>query len=250
MDIRCHVKWSIMASPSPVENQTRVLDLWIETSVVVLVCVAPLLCSSMLAIYFNPSNVQGNWGPRALAAIVRSVGCIALVLFIIWRSHDAPALFGIAKIRVVPDLIGGVGIWALIWLAVHVLWLILPTIIGRLHYLALLQNTFHSDFVAPSGIGGYAVLMAFSLANALSEEIVMRSYLISRLEELLDSGFMAVLLSTVTYACYHGYQGTAAVLAIAISGLISGMIFRKFRRLGMLVVAHTLQDIIALLGFR
>lgn len=78
------------------------------------------------------------------------------------------------------------------------------------------------------------------LANSLAEEIVMRGYLISRLEKLCGLRWWTVLLPAVMFASYHLYQGYFGVISAAITGLVFGFWFVMSRNLTGVIVAHTL----------
>jgi membrane protease YdiL (CAAX protease family) len=175
---------------------------------------------------------------------MRSISVIALLSFIIWRSNEPLAHFGIKKFRIILDLLGGVGLWAVATVAIHFSWPVLRFAIGQDQYLQILRSAYRVK-VVPLGFGDYAMLAVSSFANGLAEEIVMRAYLITRLEELLDSTGLALLLTTVMFTCYHGYQGTAGVMSVAIGGLISGIAYCLFRRLCPIVIAHGLMDFLA-----
>jgi hypothetical protein len=71
----------------------------------------------------------------------------------------------------------------------------------------------------------------------------MRGYLIPRLEQLLRSTWIAVLVSTLLFASYHVYQGAASTIIIGAMGLVYAVSFCLFRRLWPLCVAHAAWNI-------
>jgi membrane protease YdiL (CAAX protease family) len=78
----------------------------------------------------------------------------------------------------------------------------------------------------------------------------MRAYLITRLEELVNSTALAVFLSTLLFTFYHGYEGYLAVTIIALHGLILAVAFCLFRRLAPLSLAHAAYNFFAFGGLR
>jgi membrane protease YdiL (CAAX protease family) len=72
----------------------------------------------------------------------------------------------------------------------------------------------------------------------------MRAYLIVRFEELFESTSIAVLLSTVLFVAYHGYQGTAGMISVALFGVIQAIVFCLFRRLAPISLAHSINNFI------
>jgi membrane protease YdiL (CAAX protease family) len=86
------------------------------------------------------------------------------------------------------------------------------------------------------------VLLLGSAANGFAEELVMRGYLFPRLERLLGSSFRSLIVTTLLFAAYHVYQGTAGVLSALSFGLVYGLAFWKLRRLWPLALGHAIAD--------
>jgi membrane protease YdiL (CAAX protease family) len=224
-------------------------ELWIETIVVLLVCAVPYLFSSMASLYLADYPRHVTFLEHALSSLSHSIESIAVVLFVIWRSRDPFSRFGLQRIRIVPTLLGGVGIWAVAWVVARLVWIALPMVIGRENFLEIARQRFHYTVDDPSGPFEYLILALIALSNGLAEELAMRAYLITRFEELLDNKPIAFLLSTVIFISYHGYQGTWGVIGVAILGVVYASAFCVFRRLAPVALAHALQDFIAVGGF-
>ena len=90
--------------------------------------------------------------------------------------------------------------------------------------------------------GGYLLVAVVFAAGGFSEELVMRGYLIPRLERLLQSTWVAVVVTSVLFGSYHLYQGTAYAIASAVLGLFLGVAFCLTRRLWPLCAAHALYN--------
>ena len=84
--------------------------------------------------------------------------------------------------------------------------------------------------------------MAACIASGFSQELVFRGYLIARLERLLGSTSLAILITTVMFGSYHLYQGFVPAIGIAVSGLVYAVSFCLFRRLWPICVAHALHN--------
>jgi membrane protease YdiL (CAAX protease family) len=93
------------------------------------------------------------------------------------------------------------------------------------------------------------VLVLSALQNALLEEFVVVGYLMSRLRQLGCGSRMTIVLSAVLRGSYHLYQGLGGFAGNAIMGLVFGGVYRRWGRLGPLVVAHTLMDLVAFVGY-
>ena len=99
----------------------------------------------------------------------------------------------------------------------------------------------------PSGPEEYPILLAGSLANGMGEELVVRAYLISRLEILIGSTWFAVLATSTMFASYHIYQGWESMIAIFALGLVYAFAFVRLRSIWPVFIAHALADFVGLL---
>jgi membrane protease YdiL (CAAX protease family) len=96
----------------------------------------------------------------------------------------------------------------------------------------------------PDGIARFFLLVVAQGANGFAEELVMRAYLITRLERLLSTTWVAVVVTTVLFASYHIYLGFAGMIGAAAIGFVYAISFCWFRRLWPLCVAHALHNIL------
>lgn len=85
--------------------------------------------------------------------------------------------------------------------------------------------------------------------NGVVEEVVMLGYLFVRLRQLDWSWWLIVVVSALIRGSYHLYQGFGGFLGNVVMGLAFGVLFLRWRRVGPLVVAHTLLDIAAFVGY-
>ncbi|MCR9259466.1 MAG: CPBP family intramembrane metalloprotease [Pseudomonadaceae bacterium] len=82
---------------------------------------------------------------------------------------------------------------------------------------------------------------------AFGEEMLVRGFLLNRLEGLSRSSVLAVIGQAAIFALAHTYQGVTGVLMIFVVGLIFGLVFiRCGRNLWPVIVAHGLVDTIAI----
>lgn len=101
------------------------------------------------------------------------------------------------------------------------------------------------------------VLLLSAAQNAALEEVVVVGYLITRLREIGWEARAAIVASAVLRGSYHLYQGFGAFVGNAAMGLVfAGFFVTKrpwlFLRTGRvlpLVVAHTLLDVVAFVGY-
>lgn len=93
------------------------------------------------------------------------------------------------------------------------------------------------------------VLILAAAQNAVLEEVVMIGYLLTRLGQLGWQLPVIVLTSAVIRGSYHLYQGWGGFVGNLIMGVVFGLIYLRWKRVMPLVVAHTLLDIGAFVGY-
>lgn len=93
------------------------------------------------------------------------------------------------------------------------------------------------------------VLVLAAMQNAVLEEVVMVGYLFRRWGQAGWSFAAILLTSAVVRGSYHLYQGFGGFVGNIAMGLIFGLAYRRWRRVGPLVVAHTLLDVVAFVGY-
>jgi membrane protease YdiL (CAAX protease family) len=93
------------------------------------------------------------------------------------------------------------------------------------------------------------ILVLAALKNAIIEEVVGIGYLVTRLRQLAWSPVAVVVAHAFLRGTYHLYQGFGGFIGNAVMGAVFALCFLKWKRTGPLVVAHTLLDIVAFVGF-
>ena len=92
-------------------------------------------------------------------------------------------------------------------------------------------------------------LILAALQNALLEEVIAVGYLFERLRELRWSAPAVVVASALLRGSYHLYQGWGPFVGNVVMGLVFAEYYRRTRRVAPLVVAHTVIDIVAFVGY-
>ena len=107
--------------------------------------------------------------------------------------------------------------------------------------------------VIPSGLDQYwwtiPVLILSAIQNAVLEEVVVVGYLLTRFREFAWSVPVAIVTSAAIRGSYHLYQGFGAGLGNFVMGLLFGYWFHRTKRVLPLVIAHTILDIFAFVGY-
>ncbi len=108
------------------------------------------------------------------------------------------------------------------------------------------QRDLHSLFQVHIG-----VLWAVSLiVNGFYEEGIIRGFVTSDLTALTGNRWIAGAASVLLQIGYHGYQGLTNVMLILPLFLFFAVYYAKTGRLTPLIVAHSLQDFLALSHYR
>jgi membrane protease YdiL (CAAX protease family) len=90
------------------------------------------------------------------------------------------------------------------------------------------------------------LMLVFILVNSVFEEALVTGYVVTALSE--QGAALAITASALLRLLYHLYQGPVASLAILPLGLMFAAVFWKWRTLWPLIAAHTLANVVALLG--
>jgi uncharacterized protein len=175
-----------------------------------------------------------------LAGVFQLLAWGALGLYLLWRSGFGPAQIGLGRLRWRSDVLGGIGLAALIGLPGLVLY-----VAARLLGLSVT--------VVPTELNDtwwrMPVLLAVAFANGWAEEVIVVAFLITRLRQVGVNPTAALLASSVLRGVYHLYQGYGAGLGNIVMGLVFGYVWMRTRRLWPLIVAHGLIDAVAFVGY-
>ena len=93
------------------------------------------------------------------------------------------------------------------------------------------------------------VLILAAFQNALLEEVVVIGYLTTRLKQLGWTTGATIVAAAALRGSYHLYQGIGPGIGNFVMGLVFGYWFTRTRRVMPLVIAHTLLDVVAFVGY-
>lgn len=138
------------------------------------------------------------------------------------------------------DLASGVGLAAAIGIP------------GLALYFAARALGFNTN-VAPANLAEnwwtVPVLVAAAAMNGILEEVVMIGFFFSRAKALAWRPWVIVVVSAVVRGGYHLYQGFGGFVGNLVMGLVFGLLYLRIKRVMPLVVAHTVLDIAAFVGY-
>ncbi len=172
-------------------------------------------------------------------AIVTALVPVALVAHLLARGGESLRTLGFDRRDAVRDLERGAAVAACVGGA------------GLAFYLAAHASGVNLA-VDPAQLPGtwwrVPVLIAVAAQNAILEEVIVLGYLTRRLEQLGWSFRRRTTASAVLRGSYHLYQGLGGFAGNVVMGVLFCHLYRRWGRVMPLVAAHTLIDIVALVG--
>ncbi|MET7309478.1 CPBP family intramembrane glutamic endopeptidase [Streptomyces sp. NPDC005134] len=175
-----------------------------------------------------------------LFGIATALVPVALVAHLLIREGASLRVIGFDRTRPRSDVGRGVLIAAAIGSA------------GLAFYLLARAAGFNLT-VVPESLPGvwwkYPVLILSALQNSVVEEVIVVGYLLRRLGQLGWTPIAALVASSVLRGSYHLYQGIGGFVGNMVMGVVFVLLYRRWGRVGPLVVAHALLDIGAFVGY-
>ncbi|MEV8545739.1 type II CAAX endopeptidase family protein [Streptomyces sp. NPDC051572] len=175
-----------------------------------------------------------------LFGITSALVPVALVAHFLLREGESLRAIGFDRTRPWPDLGRGAAIAAVIGST------------GIAFYLSARGLGFNLTVVPealPDVWWKYPVLILSAMQNAILEEVIVVGYLLRRLGQLGWTPGTALVASSVLRGSYHLYQGIGGFVGNMVMGVVFVYLYRRWGRVGPLVVAHSLLDIGAFVGY-
>lgn len=98
----------------------------------------------------------------------------------------------------------------------------------------------------------YPVLLVFSAITAgITEELVFRGYILSRLSLFFQNKHWPVLISAFLFSFMHlSYKTVSELIFTLLIGIVFGYHYQKYRNIKVVIIVHFLVDMIALSLFK
>ncbi|GHJ94143.1 membrane protein [Streptomyces sp. NE5-10] len=244
------------AGPPPGGLSRRVLRS--ETLIVLALSLGASAVSSLIsfigsltrpgALKEQAATLNGSYAPGRpwldltwqLFGIATALVPVVLVAHLLMREGSGMRAIGFDRTRPWPDLGRGTLVAAGIGSA------------GLAFYLAARASGFNLTVVPeslPDVWWKYPVLVLSAIQNSVLEEVIVVGYLLRRLDQLGWSPKGALVASAVLRGSYHLYQGVGGFIGNMVMGVVFVLLYRRWGRVGPLVVAHALLDIVAFVGY-
>jgi membrane protease YdiL (CAAX protease family) len=174
-----------------------------------------------------------------LVGLASGVAPVVLAFYLLARANDTKSI-GVDRSQPLRDFLRGAGLAAFIGGCGLGLVIIA-------YKLGLALNIVAEN--EPSVWWKYPVLLLSALENGLLEEVLVTGYLLTRLRRLGVRPVYAIAISATLRGSYHLYQGFGGFAGNAIMGIIFGTLFLRWRRATPMIIAHTLIDAVAFIGY-
>lgn len=175
-----------------------------------------------------------------LAGVAEGLAPVALVFYLLARSGEGPSDMGLDASQPGQDIGWGA---------------LLAAVIGG-SGLALYLIAFHAGLsltVVPENLPAVwwriPVLILNAAQDGILEEVLVVGFLLRRLNQLGWTPWRAIVCSALLRGSYHLYQGFGGFIGNAVMGLIFGYLYRRWGRVTPLIIAHTLIDTVAFVGY-
>ena len=205
-----------------------------------LIVIGVLLLISFLSARQLGSGVAPSApGSRVLLYLSIAFGEWALV-YAVWkgvraRGHSLRELIGRAD--------SGLRAWALDLAIAALFFGVATAVLYGLKHLLAIEPPARVAAMLPRGPAETAAFVLLALSAGFCEEIVFRGYLRRQLAALAGSRWLGNLGQAVIFGLSHGYQGWKSMLAIAVYGLLFGLLAQLRGSLRPGIIAHAWQDI-------
>lgn len=245
-------------TPAPVIDPSRGARLWWEIGLVLAVTVGQSALYSVLSLVrrllrpaplgdqqtqLNPTvDSEAVWNAvYQLLDVFFSLALVGLVVYLLWEpGTNALRRLGLDFRRFGGDLGRGVLLVAVIGIPGLALYAT-----GRALGITV------AVVASPLDAAWWTIplLVLSAVRAALLEEVIVVGYLFDRLRRL-GWGWWTIILSTAALrASYHAYQGIGSIVGNFAMGVVFGWCYRRWGRIMPLVIAHTLLDTIAFVGY-
>ncbi|GGU21561.1 CAAX amino protease [Lentzea flava] len=161
-------------------------------------------------------------------------------LYLLWRTGIKLRVIGLGGTRKLADALGALGLAAIIGI---------PGLAFYFAAWALGLNLAVQPSTLDNAWWMNVALILAAAGNAWAEEVLVIGYLITRLQQLGWRQYTSLVAAAVLRGSYHLYQGFGGFVGNLIMGLVFGFYWQRTKRLWPLVIAHTILDVVAFIGY-
>jgi membrane protease YdiL (CAAX protease family) len=200
-----------------------------------------LIVPSMILGFFAIRQTTIGFVIMAADTIFRDAALVALIVLFLRKNREPLASIGWRGEDVGREVFIGVVLFP----AVFLLTGLLGSILQEIGLTAPSEPP--PSFLVPYDPLRMGLALVLVTVVALAEETLFRGYLLLRFINLGLGRVGAVVLSSVVFSLGHGYEGSAGVLTVGVTGAVLATVYLWRRSLVAPVVIHFLQNLAAFL---
>jgi membrane protease YdiL (CAAX protease family) len=213
--------------------------LWLELGLVLVLAFAPGALSLLVLALGNGADNSAS--DQLVPAIISGLfsaflswSPVLLIAYLLVRSGEGRRGIGLTRFDGRADGMVGLGLWVASFVLVLVLaWIFSP--FGQ-RQVDFLPNELPLWF-------RWIDALVIAVTAGVTEEVVVRGYAQTRLEQLKVPTAVVLVLPTALWGVLHLYEGLGAALTIFCLGMLYAWYFHKTRRLWPIIIAHGLFDL-------
>jgi membrane protease YdiL (CAAX protease family) len=212
--------------------------LWLELGLVLVLAFAPgALSLLVLALGSGPNAGTEQLAPAIISGLFSaflSWSPVLLIGYLLVRSGEGRRGIGLDRFDRRADGLVGLGLWIASFVLVLILaWIFAP--FGQ-REVDFLPNELPLWF-------RWIDAVVIAVTAGVTEEVVVRGYAQTRLEQLRVPTALVLVLPTALWGVLHLYEGVGAALTIFCLGMLYAWYYHKTRRLWPIIIAHGLFDL-------
>ncbi len=195
--------------------------------------------------YVNPpdiSQIQSRILELYLPSLLLQILVLAVIALALFRDNEPLSTLGLRRRD-----------FSLANIGIGVVFLIVAVIVLNILSRALIYigMTTQSDisYLMPKTALERIIWIILATSAGISEEICFRGFVITRLARFTDSVWPGAIIGAIAFGVSHSYQGIGGIILIGTYGFMFSLLFLARGSLVPCIVAHALQDIIALFGY-
>jgi uncharacterized protein len=97
-------------------------------------------------------------------------------------------------------------------------------------------------------LGDWMLILFTCITAGVTEELVVRAYMMPRIEQITGSAFLSVAISALLFGFMHiGYGTSFQVVATTLMGAVFGFYYYFYRNIRLLILFHFLWDLVILI---
>jgi len=213
---------------------------WFELLLILLFAFSNPLLGSIFVLLSKNNTAAASADIHSVTGLVHETLCLALVGYVLSRRKLGFQYLGLRwSVRL---LFVGLGL-GIVGYSTYILSAIIAyTSQNLFHVRPEISHTYQQIFQHPTWLS-----IPFFLLNPFFEELIVRAYAMTEIENLTGSWVVAAIASTFIQESYHLYCGWYGAFTLSLQFLVYSIYFARTRQITPIIVAHGIFDVWALI---